>query len=233
MKESKICKICGKNFYKNVGKKQWSTKIYCSLKCFGVSKKGIPMKEETKIKLSMSQKWMKKPWAGKYVRSEEQKNNISKSLNKFYSENGDRAKEVREKIRNMMTGRIVSDSTKEKLRIEMKNRKNYKGGEETKKQRRVFYENKRRVAKFGNGGSHTIEEWEDLKRLHNFTCLSCKRKEPEIKLTKDHIIPVTKSGNDNIENIQPLCKSCNSKKSNKHIKYESNITSTNKSTKTS
>ena len=61
-------------------------------------------------------------------------------------------------------------------------------------------------------GSHTLGEWELLKKQYDYTCPACGRKEPEIKLTEDHIIPITRGGSSNIENIQPLCRSCNCSK---------------------
>jgi len=73
----------------------------------------------------------------------------------------------------------------------------------------------RRARKACAIGFHTVEQWETLKTQHHHTCLGCGRREPEIKLTRDHIIPLTRGGSNLIENIQPLCKSCNSSKNNR------------------
>lgn len=82
----------------------------------------------------------------------------------------------------------------------------WKGGYQNK----LWHNRRRRVLKLKNGGSHTLEQWLNLKKEFNYTCLHCLKSESEIILTEDHIIPLRHGGTDDIENIQPLCKRCNS-----------------------
>ncbi len=91
----------------------------------------------------------------------------------------------------------------------------YKGGYE----RKLWHNRRRYLLKKGIVGLHTLEEWQELKKKYDYTCLCCYKQEPEITLSEDHIIPITKGGTDNIENIQPLCRHCNSRKYNKYINY--------------
>jgi 5-methylcytosine-specific restriction endonuclease McrA len=83
----------------------------------------------------------------------------------------------------------------------------------------IAAQNRRRARKCEAEGSHSIKEWETLKMRYAYTCLCCGKQEPEIELTRDHVIPLEKGGSDWISNIQPLCASCNSRKGTKHIDY--------------
>ena len=60
-----------------------------------------------------------------------------------------------------------------------------------------------------NGGSHTKEEWENLRAQFGGKCAFCGSEE---KIQRDHIIPISKGGKDSIDNIQPLCWPCNFRK---------------------
>jgi len=76
---------------------------------------------------------------------------------------------------------------------------------------------RRRTRKTQAGGAYTAEEFKVLCAHYGNKCLRCGR--TGVKLTADHILPVVRGGTSNIENIQPLCFSCNSSKQDKHIDY--------------
>ena len=78
------------------------------------------------------------------------------------------------------------------------------------------YNAKRKALKFNAPGHFTGLEWKLLKEKYGNICLCCRKKK---KLTIDHIIPLSKGGTNYINNIQPLCKSCNSSKGTKTIDY--------------
>lgn len=65
-------------------------------------------------------------------------------------------------------------------------------------------------------GSHTIEEWRLLCAKFDQRCVCCGETG---QLTRDHIIPIIKLGSDSIDNIQPMCRFCNSTKKAESIDY--------------
>jgi 5-methylcytosine-specific restriction endonuclease McrA len=81
-------------------------------------------------------------------------------------------------------------------------------------------------------GSYTESEWKKLLESYKNKCLSCgidgdsapKQWDCDgnvlaYGLTVDHVIPLSKGGSSYIDNIQPLCLSCNSKKGTKEIDF--------------
>lgn len=166
--------------------------------------------EETKKKMSESHKRIGAPWMIGRKMSEETKRKISET-------------EKRNPHRSAL-GKRRPPELIERQRLIMKKRAaehkhwNYKGGS-VGYERRLEVNRRRSQREKNNGGFHTIDEWRILKAQYNWTCPNCKKQEPEIVLTRDHIIPISKGGSSNIENIQPLCKSCNRHKYTAIIKY--------------
>ena len=54
----------------------------------------------------------------------------------------------------------------------------------------------------------------EYRKLYSSCCAFCGTKD---KITMDHIIPISRSGNHSIGNLQPLCRSCNSSKKSKLV----------------
>jgi 5-methylcytosine-specific restriction endonuclease McrA len=150
-----------------------------------------------------------KPWnKGKHVKlrpdSYRHSKETLKKITKANIKNGKKRRGVIPKNLKSMSG---------------KNHWNYKDGRSSDKKYRNWQKQEYNTRKKAAEGSHTFGEWSNLKAKYNWACPCCKEVEPKIKLTEDHIIPISKGGSNNIENIQPLCSSCNCKKHTKIIKY--------------
>ena len=188
-----ICQVCGKEFTASIS----AERKFCGKKC-GYEGRIMPFHEG---KLSVAYKhggWGNKEFKDKYYKEYEAKNrDILKAYrHEYYLKN-------KEKIYNRVRNGV--EMNRETVRFYAKNSAH-------KHRERNYQQTKKRRLLISVTGNFTKQEWEEIKKAHNYICKICKRQEPEIKLTIDHIKPIMRGGLHARENIQPLCSTCNKRK---------------------
>lgn len=86
--------------------------------------------------------------------------------------------------------------------------------------------NKSRLSKFlsntrtrtGEHKTYTVEDWRQVMLFFGGTCAYCgAHQSRRIRLTRDHIVPISAGGQTVRENIIPACTRCNCAKSNREM----------------
>lgn len=74
----------------------------------------------------------------------------------------------------------------------------------------IFLHNRRKLT-----GRYSKEQWLTLCGFFDGICPRCNK--PTEEFTADHIKPLSRGGTNFINNVQPLCLTCNIKKSNLYV----------------
>lgn len=80
---------------------------------------------------------------------------------------------------------------------------------------------KNRASKYQCAEHFTLSEWRTLCRTYENKCLGCGQFK---QLEADHVVPLSVGGSNRIDNIQPLCRSCNAKKGKKIVDFREGAT---------
>lgn len=122
----------------------------------------------------------------------------------------DRAKYERSKTKHMERGRVWAAKNPDKVKA-IHDR--YRHSRPWVSHAAVA---RRRARIRGAEGTFTSSEWRAMQREQAGRCLACGEVKP---LTMDHIVPLVDGGRHSRENIQGLCRSCNSRKGAQTIDY--------------
>jgi len=81
---------------------------------------------------------------------------------------------------------------------------------ETHRWERILLERERQAKKRGAPGALTKQEWMEILERHEYRCAYCGRN--DVKMTMDHIVPLSRGGQHVASNVVPACRTCNTSK---------------------
>ena len=206
----KECKFCGKEFEPNPDKHNHN-QIYCSKKC---NKKAYYYSEKGRATSLRSLKKIMKRY-----HTDIEFNKYWKEKNHRYaiSKKGKATRKKQQRQRRKTENGKLSDLKYRKSYKRKNSLKKYTSSEKGK-MNGIRNANRRRGRLKNITHGFTSEEWIQKKRNTFGVCSRCNKWVGINKLSLDHIIPISKAPHGfiyQIEDVQPLCKSCNSSKNNR------------------
>ena len=111
-------------------------------------------------------------------------------------------------------GRIDRELQRTTEKIGAKSKAGLAGSEKRWKNREARKTRAQRLADARQKGRHTPDEWLAMQAIFG-GCVACETPAEELHggaCLKDHIVPLYQGGSDGIDNIQPMCRNCNSRK---------------------
>jgi len=171
-------------------------------------------KKNRRKKIEIAKKWNED---NKKYRKEYMKN----WWTNFYRENKEKILEYNKKYREKNRKEIKERSKQWRGNNPDKFRKILEKYNKTEKGKmaRQRIKAKRRAKEKEITSTLTLKEWLKILKEYNYKCAYCGIEfNDKILPEKDHIIPISKGGDNNKENVVPACRSCNAKKNNKLLK---------------
>jgi len=153
----------------------------------------------------------------KYISKPEKQEKIKKAAQTWYAENKDRITPIRREYDN---NRWRNDpeyrqkKNKQSLERYATDRTGY--GTRRRIQGMIALPSHQKKILTGKYEPYTYEQWLGLIEKYGTKCLCCGE---EKELRPEHVIPISKGGDHNIDNIQPLCLHCNLVKGVKDTDY--------------
>jgi len=149
------------------------------------------------------------------------KEKVKAKLHKYYLEHSDDFKEVAKLWQTNNPEKAKEVAEKSRKKHPENQRRATKKWRLAHPERHAEFQRNRNARKRGATGTITRQEFQDLCIQYDFRCLRCgaNGKRPDVELTIDHVIPITKGGENSIGNAQPLCRSCNSSKHTQTTDY--------------
>ena len=200
----RICNYCKKRFEEKHFNQQC-----CSEEC------KINARKRTRKKYKQSQKGRESN--KKWIQSDRRKFNEKKYMQKPKAKKLSviRIKRYYERHPEQYIKHLIRKKERQRWLTEeyrIMNKESAKRYRKTPKGRQSNKNGKARRRQLERTGNLTLNEWKEILKKHNYCCAICGTKE---KIEQDHIMPLSKGGKHEKENIQPLCRSCNASKGNK------------------